>query len=278
MDLKFSDFGSFLNAVESIISMELQKARELLETTGRDITNINDIFISNSDELFDILPDGTLVQVNLYIATKSVDYQALNYIKSENLYRYHIYRCQTITDMFNSGRKHRYKINSRDNGRFFFTFTNSRGQILKQEKNQKLNICKNCLRKFLNRYANDRDVQNFNLKEFHQQNRGFFDFDTTDIEKGEFAQPNVYTQNWNRISTQIKIKKEYRCESCGFKAPDNYHKKFIHTHHINGDKQNNTMDNLKVLCIKCHSDVDMYHKRIKSSENYREFVSKYNLE
>ena len=90
--------------------------------------------------------------------------------------------------------------------------------------------------------------------------------------------PYVYTQNWNRISTQIKTKKEYRCESCGFKAPDNYHKKFIHTHHINGDKQNNTMDNLKVLCIKCHSDVDIYHKRIKSSENYREFVSKYNLE
>ncbi len=66
--------------------------------------------------------------------------------------------------MFNSGRKHRYKINSRDDGTFFFTLTDFRGRVIKKIENQKLNVCKNCLRKYLNRYPTDMDVKNFNLK------------------------------------------------------------------------------------------------------------------
>jgi len=273
MSLKFSKFSTFLNAVESIISIKLQNAKDILQTTGKNIKSIDDIFINHNGELFELLPDGTLVKVNLYIATKVVDYYSLNYIKSEDLYKYHIYKCTTISNMFNTGRKHRYKINNRDDGTFFYTFTDVRGKTLKTEKNQKLNICKNCLKKFLGeRYASDFDVQNFKLKNFHQQNSNFFDFDISSMEKGEYVQPNVYSRFWNQISIQIKKKKKYTCEHCGFKAHDNYQQRFIHTHHINGDKQNNYEDNLKVLCIKCHSEVDIYHARIKSMSNYKEFL------
>jgi len=274
MSLKFSQFDTFLNAVESIISMELQNAKNILQTTGKDVKNIDDIFINANGELFELLPDGTLVKVNLYIATKEVDYYSLKYIKSEDLYKYHIYKCTTISNMFNSGRKHRYKINNRDNGTFFYTFTDNRGKILKREENQKLNICKNCLKKFLgHKYATDLDVQNFKLKEFHQQNNKFFDFDVSSLEKGEYAQPNVYSRFWNQISIKIKKKRKYTCEYCSFKPQDNYQKRFIHTHHINGDKRNNYEDNLKVLCIKCHANIDSYHARMKSMPLYKEFCS-----
>jgi len=122
-------------------------------------------------------------------------------------------------------------------------------------------------------YVSDSDVANFNLKDFHKQNKSFFDFDTSLIEKGEYAKANVYSRKWTEISNQIKTKRDYSCESCGWRPTNSYEKRFIHTHHQNGDKTNNRDDNLKVLCIKCHSNVDIYHKRIKSTSNYKEFLS-----
>lgn len=275
MELKFSSFSTFLDAVQSITYEKLQEAKKLLQTIGKDIESIDDIFINNNNELFELLPDGSLVRVNLYIATKPIENRyKINTLNGQTLYKYHIYQCTTISQMINSGRKHRYKINNREDGTFFYTFTDFRGRILETRENQKLNICKNCLKKFLQiNYANDYDVINFKLKKFYQQESSFFDFDTSTMEKGEYAKANVYTRNWTQISNQIKIKHDYSCEECGFKPNDTYQKRFIHTHHQNGDKQNNSEDNLKVLCIQCHAKVDIYHTRIKSFSDYKEFLT-----
>ena len=273
MNFNFTNFEIFLNAVQIITQKELEEAKKLLNTTGKDIENISDIFVTQNGELFDILPDGTLIRVNIYIATKTVDRDMINNIDKDNLHKYHIYKCSTITSMFNSGRKEHYKRNTRDDGKFYYSYNDFNGEILKSEKDQVLNICKNCLAKFLNKkYANSNDVSNFNLKEFHDSNNSFFEFDTSSLEKGEYALANVYVDKWNEISTQFKRNKDYTCENCGWKANDYLNKKFIHTHHLNGNKQNNNKDNLTALCIKCHAEVDMYHARIKSSDNYREFM------
>lgn len=73
MELIFSNFQTFLNAVQSITEEKLAQAKKILETHGKDIENISDIFVNDNGELFDLLPDGTLVRVNLYIATKEID-------------------------------------------------------------------------------------------------------------------------------------------------------------------------------------------------------------
>ena len=122
MDLAFEKFESFLNAVREITLTELDKAKELLNNEGKDITNISDIFVGNSNVFFDILPDGTLVKVNLYIATKSIEESSLAHISAKDLYKYHIYKCSTISQMFRSGRKHRYKINNRTNVHFIINY------------------------------------------------------------------------------------------------------------------------------------------------------------
>ncbi len=273
MALVFEKFESFLNIVEEIIGTKLKEAKLLLKKEGKNIEDISDIFLSSNNELFDLLPDGTLVKINLYIPTKEIEKYSLNFINQEDLPKYHIYKCSTISKMFNANRKHRYKINTRDDGTFFYIFNDYRGKILRKNKNQKLNICKNCLNKFLHKkYSSDIDVRNFNLEDFHKQNSSFFDFDTSSLEKGEYAKPNVYNRKWNEISTQIKIRKNYTCEDCGWKPQNEYQQRFIHTHHQNGDKTNNTKDNLRVLCIECHSNVDSYHTRIKSNYNYQEFI------
>lgn len=260
MELIFSNFQTFLDAVQSITEEKLAQAKKILKTQGKDIENISDIFVNDSGELFDLLPDGTLVKVNLYIAIKTVDRYTLASIQSGDLYKYHIYQCSTISTMFNSGRKHRYKINIRDDGTFFYTFNDFNGNFLETRKHQKLNICKNCLKKFLGKiFASDYDVENF-------------DFDTSSMERAEDAKADVYHEKWTQISNQIKTKYDYTCQECEWRPKTVYQKKFIHTHHQNGDKQNNGEDNLKVLCVKCHSEVDVYHRRIQSSDNYKEFL------
>ena len=273
MKLIFENFESFLNSVEKITSKRLMEAKSILQNEGRDIDNISDIFINSSGEFFYTLPDGSFIKVNLYIATKEVDRYEVDSITSADLYRYHIYKCSTITNMFNTGRKDRYKMNIREDGTFHYKLHDFRGNLLKEVENQKLNICKNCLKKFLHTEPSDNDVRNFNLKNFHKQNNSFFDFDTSKLEKGENAKPNVYSRKWNEISTQVKTKRDYICENCTWKPNSDYQKRFVHTHHQNGDKTNNTKDNLKVLCIKCHANVDGYHSRIKSQDNYKEFIS-----
>jgi len=272
MELVFEKFESFLNVIQSITSNKLAKAEKLLKNMGKDIDNIDDIFISDSSEFFDILPDGTLVKVNLYISRKNIRRSQLNNIDIKSLNKYHIYKCGALKEMFQLGRKEDYKINTRDTGLFHYTFYDY-GHLLKTEENQKLNICKWCLSMFLNNsYASDNDVENFNLKRFYEKNESFFDFDTSKLEKGEEAKINVYSQRWREISTQFKTRKDYTCEECGWKPNDSYEKRFVHTHHQNRDKTNNTKENLKVLCIECHSNVDGYHTQIKSSENYKEFI------
>jgi len=274
MNLVFENFSSFLNIVEDVISTKLIEAKLTLENEGRDIENISELFIASDGAIVDILPDGTLVKVNLYIAIQTIDSSIINTLTLKNLYKYHIYRCSTISQMFDSGRKHRYKINSRDDGTFYYKLNDYNGYILKDIKNQKLNICKHCLKIFLDKsYVTDNDVENFNLQSFHQQKSSFFDFDTTQLEKGEDALPNVYSRHWESISTQLKRKRFYICENCGWRPEDNYQKRFIHTHHQNGDKRDNGYDNLKVLCIECHSNIDNYHLQIKSTDSYREFIA-----
>ena len=274
--LKFTNFNSFLNAVQSITKEDLKRAKQLLQTTGKNIDTLDDIFVNNNNELFELLPDGSLVRVNLYIATKEVDKYSydLDNIDISSLYKYHIYKCTTISNMFNSGRKHRYKINNRDDGTFHYTFTDSNGLVLKTDENQKLNICKNCLKKFLQiQFASDNDVNRFKLENFHKQNHSFFEnIDVSNMEKGEYAKANVYSKLWDQISKQIKTHRNYCCEKCGYIPKTDYEKRFIHTHHKNGDKQNNGEDNLQVLCIKCHSEVDSFHTRIKGSSSYKEFI------
>jgi len=273
MDLGFTKFTSFLNSVKKLTGAELALARKVLKSEGQEITSIDDIFVNKNGELFEVLPDGKLLRVNLYISSDS-RYSNPNTVEVRDLYKYHIYTCSTVSNMFSSGRKHRYRVNNRDDGSFYYLFSDHRGRTLKKNENQKLHICKNCLKKIRGSSTNT-DVSNFNLNKFHTQHISLFDFDTSDIEKGEHAIPNVYVRDWEKISTQIKKRKNYTCEKCGYISEEEYTRRFIHTHHTNGDKQNNRSENLQVLCIKCHAEVDTYHHRIKSMLNYKEFILSY---
>lgn len=75
-------------------------------------------------------------------------------------------------------------------------------------------------------------------------------------------QTNLWGKEGNKGRTIYvkRICKEQReriglCEECG---RGNY----LHCHHIDGNFKNNDIFNLKVLCLKCHSEIHTYMKQL----------------
>ncbi|MGL6176996.1 MAG: HNH endonuclease, partial [Vibrionaceae bacterium] len=64
------------------------------------------------------------------------------------------------------------------------------------------------------------------------------------------ATPGSYTADWPAISAQLRSKLNYTCEQCGVCLVTE--KRLLHTHHINGNRTDNSAENLRALCADCH--------------------------
>jgi len=271
--LQFTNFKSFLNAIQSITQEDLEEAKRILETNGKDIESIEDIYVNHNKELFELLPDGTLIRVNLYIATQIADsYANFNTFDANDIrYKYHIYQCGAISMMFNSNKKHRYKLNTRRDATFYFTFMDSKDRILGINENQKITICEKCRKKFISNFLY-KDKYTFKLEDFYKKGNSFFHgIDMSAIEKHQKIKNTLITVLWNKISRQMALSKNYTCEQCGLSYQEENHKIFFAPHIINGNKQNNYEDKLELLCIKCHSEIDLSHAIIKQTFLYDKF-------
>lgn len=74
---------------------------------------------------------------------------------------------------------------------------------------------------------------------------------------GVMVYPNHYIFKMNRL---ILIEQEHgKCQKCG--------EPYKHVHHIDGDKSNHSIDNLMVLCIKCHFNLH-YPFKVQDNKKY----------
>ncbi len=306
----FSNFIKLRSAIEQItgkkvevkINPEIKKILNKLANEGKCIVDFkkDNLVTDENNILFYKLPDGSHVRVNLYIQEKILDFgerffQRLSKEELEEylqpLHKYHIFMCETLKQMATSGRFEKYRINTRNNGTFYYRYVLSSGKVIAQRENEKLLICKHCLKMYVKLcrkngipISGELSPEEFNLEEFDRKFQ-FFNYsessnkllliNTRRISKlriaGEHLYPNVYPPDWNRIAEEIKEKRGYTCEKCGFKPSNEKEKKFIHVHHINGDRNDNREENLRVLCIKCHSE-EVQHQHIKKWKEYREFL------
>lgn len=206
----------------------------------------------------------------IYLEHEGNEYRGYMFIKEPwiseyNSYpKFHLTRCKTIDEFIRSGR---FKI------RYEWSNSNVNDLIDKTTrkiyKDEVLDYCYNCKQKI---FDDIEDTEDF-----------FTTLDTQEIEETTLEVDIFgYDRNWQKISKEYRKRMDYTCEECGIKIEDRSDRRFLHTHHKNGDKANNRVSNLKCLCVLCHSYENEKHEENFDTNRLRNeivsFILKYKNE
>lgn len=186
----------------------------------------------------------------IYLNYHDKSYQGYMFIKYYYVNKYgtypkfHILKCKIIDDFIQKG-----KFNQR------YEWSNSKvNDIIDVETsthypNITLELCRYC--------ANMLHIE-------YTTTEGFFDnLDKSNVSYDKKVEVDIfgYVKNWEYFSRKFRREKEFKCDICGIQAKQRKDQRYWHVHHKDGNKLNNDLDNLQCLCIRCHSQVDEYHKK-----------------
>jgi hypothetical protein len=223
-----------------------------------------------------VLPDGTLAYKNqrvvLYI--RDIRHYRNRSIGDDGLSRFHVSNCEKLKEMRAHKRYDRYVVATRDTGIFQINLMSEAGKFEKADR--QLNVCQFCLgtinwqdfvehRKYKERRAEI--VSSFKLQMFFTRYGKTFISESPKYTE-ETGPLNDYDKNFQMIAQKIKEKRGYRCAKCGSDL-SNY-KKYLHAHHVNGLKYDNSESNIELLCIGEHAR-QPYHIHVKWMSEYKEF-------
>ncbi len=232
------------------------------------------IGIDVSFEEIVVLDDGTLAykgrRVLLYIRDVS------HYGRREGLPKYHLANCNVLQDARRSGRfGRRYVIANRIDGKFQINMLSGGRAAASSER---LNVCQVCLS------ALRIDGFSFQIQQQERRRRvevfrpqKFFDLYPIDLHiqlpqyDANEAPINKYSDGFREVSAKFRASTNWNCQACGVDLSSSSLRKFLHTHHRNGDKSDDAQTNLRALCIECHAK-EPEHSHIKNSPQYREFL------
>jgi len=114
----------------------------------------------------------------------------------------------------------------------------------KQYENVTLSLCKNC-----------RNEIKHGLWEMFS-NLNWYDVVLKKANETSFTQNDLksdgYVRLWKQISEAYREKNNYKCEECMINLIEDRY--FLEVHHIDKNRLNNKEDNLKCLCVVCHSN------------------------
>jgi hypothetical protein len=258
-------YGSFGVRVES--SSRLTETELNLLTSGEGI----DV---NFEEL-SVLPDGTLgfkdSRVLVYIRDVHVMAQ------DQGMPKYHFYNCSALVTMTESGRFDRYVVSATVDG--IFSVRLAQNGRAAQVQRARLDVCKNCLTEtrlkgFNSQTWRKRDKEKF-VAEFVPKD--FFDIYPRSLlvrkprYDSDSAPQNEYSDDWGLVSKDAKTRAGFRCEGCGVDLSAPSLRRFLQTHHKNGLRNDNSLVNLEVLCLKCHAKMPQ-HSHVRNSAAYVEYT------
>lgn len=197
-------------------------------------------------------------QVLLYIPDHGSSVQAVLSGESEGK-KFHVAHCQTLEKMRSAQRFERYVATTKLDGFFAVTGVDrwNGGEVSGEVR---LLVCKNCLSKLNYRQAGlsstvrHRVRNEFDITEFFETYSSCFPYmPVRDApEKGSGA----YVDNWKEISEGVRAAADWKCSHCKIDLSDC--KNLLHVHHIDGNKANNKLSNLRPLCAACHREQPLH--------------------
>jgi hypothetical protein len=186
--------------------------------------------------------------------------------------RFHIANCSTLLDMKSNGRFARYVASEREDGSFFVRMNGRELAIMT------LPVCQNCLERLswkgfskdaMTSRAKQEAVETFSIQEFFRKYPHSL-HPVIPVQTVETAPVNEYPLNWDTISNSLREQLGYVCQSCNLVVGETY-KRYLHVHHINGVKKDCRQENLRCLCVSCHS-MQPLHENLKNSPDLIEFL------
>ena len=217
------------------------------------------------------------IKINLDDTLELFGKKILVYIRDQrggyySKYKFHIANCSTLNDAQKNNKYDKYVASVNTTNKFNVNIIHSNSWI-EENKEVEMEVCKNCLSKLdfnnykTERYRKKEIFENFTLDDFFKK------YQKQSIIKPKYnsvtAPFNNYTEDFKEIADKLKTEKKYCCEECSLSLLDN--KRFVHVHHIDSMKNNNKRENLKVVCIECHSK-EPGHSHMRNLPDFNEFM------
>jgi hypothetical protein len=234
-----------------------------------------------------LLESGKGIEVSFdqltVLADKTLSYKdgrVLLYIRDVHAYggrrddwypRYHLSHCKKLEEMTSAGRFERYVIASETSGEFLLNMI-VKGS--RRSERKRIPVCQICLENL--------SFDGFSLKQDRHSRRNYVSAFTPakffavyprslHSKKPTYTSTNAplddYTDDFPKISRLFREQAGWRCSKCrkSFSLPRM--RQYLHVHHKNGDRRNNSSGNLVALCIVCHAEEPM-HQHLKRDPRY----------
>jgi hypothetical protein len=231
---------------------------DIIRTTLDDLLVTDGIDVSIGEIKFAI--DGTI----LYEGRKVILYirDVTSYHGEIKLPKFHLSNCTALQHMWARNRSGRYVVATRHDG--LFSMRTSFDSVNWEKSENRLDVCKFCLTGIdWDGYAsaNHRtrvDIfSDFMLSEFFKRYPNS-PITVTPKHTDVTAPVNGYSKDFPEISLRYRKSKGWRCEECSANLSESNLRQFLHVHHVNHSKNDNSPSNLRALCIECHVKQDSH--------------------